>query len=551
MKKVVIKKIIAVLLFVTVIVNVIFMDYRKAYAAGEAMVIELVTTLIGVVMSGMSSAGLAFTFPETESEDDEYNYTSEEYIDVINKANSGETLSNSESAIFLEAAELIEGFYKDVIDDMVSSGVFEESEETKALSYIYGIFGMDNVTRSDVQNALQRYVQYKAALDVNLPNFKIVGSTIAFAKDMINSIFNDISKAVSKYVKKTSNSLVKGKYLNFSYDLMGKTMFNEGSDIVSKINEVKASGKTYILVGSSDGKGIHISFAESPVASASYALACSGYFRTNNTNVVKLKDSSVIYREGNSSVYMYFYDDEGNFIYRGFYSSSSFDISNCCLYYYYGIGFGSSLLERLGLVSLPLSFEYGSVGESGRDTTIPIDDIYAGDDAARPTTVPIDNVDENKVIVNSGIKDIIINEALNGIAGTNAIDATDDRATVWEGTISDAIDNAIEEAEKDTPIEDIGSINTYFDMANYDSPGLSDRFPFCIPFDLIDLIGVFAADPVTPYIEIPFVFERLGIDEKIVIDFSEFETVAEICRWIERIGFIGFLVIKTRNLVKG
>ena len=81
--------------------------------------------------------------------------------------------------------------------------------------------------------------------------------------------------------------------------------------------------------------------------------------------------------------------------------------------------------------------------------------------------------------------------------------------------------------------------------------GLNDKFPFCIPFDLINLVSVLDAEPKTPYWEIPFVFDKVGVDEKIIIDLSKFDTVAEICRWIETFAFCGFLIIKTRGLIRG
>ena len=80
---------------------------------------------------------------------------------------------------------------------------------------------------------------------------------------------------------------------------------------------------------------------------------------------------------------------------------------------------------------------------------------------------------------------------------------------------------------------------------------MASKFPFCIPFDLINAIKVLAADAEAPHFEIPIVNERLGIDESIVVDFEKFESVALICRWTEVVGFIIMLVNRTRGLIKG
>lgn len=81
--------------------------------------------------------------------------------------------------------------------------------------------------------------------------------------------------------------------------------------------------------------------------------------------------------------------------------------------------------------------------------------------------------------------------------------------------------------------------------------GLSNKFPFCIPFDLIDAISMLGAKAEAPKIVIPIVNERLGIDEEIVIDFAQFESVAVVCRTTFSIGFLISLIVLTRKIVKG
>jgi hypothetical protein len=81
------------------------------------------------------------------------------------------------------------------------------------------------------------------------------------------------------------------------------------------------------------------------------------------------------------------------------------------------------------------------------------------------------------------------------------------------------------------------------------------KFPFCIPWDVVDLVSSVSAEKKAPKWELPF---KMGnktfgykVDEKVIIDLSKYETLAVICRWFFRIMFILSLVIITRYLIKG
>lgn len=59
---------------------------------------------------------------------------------------------------------------------------------------------------------------------------------------------------------------------------------------------------------------------------------------------------------------------------------------------------------------------------------------------------------------------------------------------------------------------------------------VTGKFPFCIPTDILALMQVLAHEPETPVFEIPFVLERYGIDEKVVIDLKDFKIISDISR---------------------
>ena len=100
---------------------------------------------------------------------------------------------------------------------------------------------------------------------------------------------------------------------------------------------------------------------------------------------------------------------------------------------------------------------------------------------------------------------------------------------------------------------------------------ISTKFPFCIPYDLIRILGVFVADPVAPVFRIPIStdpsqlepfkgnqtignipedFEPMfEIDEELVIDLSVVPLVQPICYTVFIVGFIVLLIHITPKMI--
>lgn len=118
-------------------------------------------------------------------------------------------------------------------------------------------------------------------------------------------------------------------------------------------------------------------------------------------------------------------------------------------------------------------------------------------------------------------------------------------------------------------------------IADYLNPVITDietpsiileKFPFCIPYDFIRIIGVLAADPVAPVFHIPISThpnnleqfagnETIGeyvspedpmfeIDEEIVIDLSHIPLIQPICYTIFIVGFVILLIKLTPKLIQ-
>ena len=87
-------------------------------------------------------------------------------------------------------------------------------------------------------------------------------------------------------------------------------------------------------------------------------------------------------------------------------------------------------------------------------------------------------------------------------------------------------------------------------------PGLSlpeilfkEKFPFCLPWDLYNLFAGLQTEEEAPRFVVPFKFERLGIDEEIVIDFSDYEEQIKIIRFFTGATFVLALIMISRKLI--
>lgn len=80
---------------------------------------------------------------------------------------------------------------------------------------------------------------------------------------------------------------------------------------------------------------------------------------------------------------------------------------------------------------------------------------------------------------------------------------------------------------------------------------LSKFFPFCIPFDLIHLIQALDADPVAPKWTLKLEPPQFPVEWEVVLDLSEYESLAKIFRTGETLLFVVGLILITRGIIKG
>lgn len=118
----------------------------------------------------------------------------------------------------------------------------------------------------------------------------------------------------------------------------------------------------------------------------------------------------------------------------------------------------------------------------------------------------------------------------------------------YTATLEGAYENQ-EEAEKDH--EGTGSTSINVPSGWVTISGLQDFFPWCIPFDLYNVISIFNASPTAPQFTWKMDFAGRFAPYDINIDLSDWNVVAQIFRAMVVIVFLIFLIIKTRDLIKG
>lgn len=167
-------------------------------------------------------------------------------------------------------------------------------------------------------------------------------------------------------------------------------------------------------------------------------------------------------------------------------------------------------------------------------------------DVAETITIPEGLTDSQSVALDVGATDSMsIQEILQGIL--DAILAGDLAASA---EIVDTADVPVEPEEPDPPVVPV--VPEGLDKLG---AALTSRFPFSIPWDVYKGVTLLAAPPKAPYFEVDFmapIADRVGGwkgSTKIVLDFSEYEIIGQVCRWTSTIGFCLMLASGTKRLI--
>lgn len=130
----------------------------------------------------------------------------------------------------------------------------------------------------------------------------------------------------------------------------------------------------------------------------------------------------------------------------------------------------------------------------------------------------------------------------------NATAVTKESDTRHDGKI-DAYDDVDTYSKKMEPDFDkpLNGVDSDSKKMVYD---LKSFFPFCIPFDFIDLLRAFSAPAQTPKFHYCIKIEKFNVDWNVDLDLTDFNTLAYWCRVFETIIFIFILMKLTSKLIK-
>lgn len=112
---------------------------------------------------------------------------------------------------------------------------------------------------------------------------------------------------------------------------------------------------------------------------------------------------------------------------------------------------------------------------------------------------------------------------------------------VWDN------EGTYEEEEEQNKVPTAGQLDNNIVLVN----GLEDLFPFCIPFDLFEIIDLLNVPAEAPKFNWKMSFAGRVDDYDILIDLTPYNTVAAVFRTMIIIVFLIFLTLKTRDLIRG
>lgn len=130
-------------------------------------------------------------------------------------------------------------------------------------------------------------------------------------------------------------------------------------------------------------------------------------------------------------------------------------------------------------------------------------------------------------------------------------------SVTWDKVIDKTWDNTI-------PVSDVGTIDIpgvipVPSVPDFDTPGtstldfsplylsLQDKFPFSVPFDLINTVKMFESNRVTPVFNVKFDEGLIGGGE-FQINFSKFDKIATLLRFFVLLYFILFLIKISKSM---
>lgn len=110
----------------------------------------------------------------------------------------------------------------------------------------------------------------------------------------------------------------------------------------------------------------------------------------------------------------------------------------------------------------------------------------------------------------------------------------------------------VREYASEKELENEKELDSELDLDKYKmDTGIIAKFPFCVPYDLINMLKKLKRVGEPPRFEIPFTIKSIGVNETIIFDFKDYESVVVIVRWFLLFSFVASLILVTRKLIRG
>lgn len=192
-------------------------------------------------------------------------------------------------------------------------------------------------------------------------------------------------------------------------------------------------------------------------------------------------------------------------------------------------------------VSADMPSSFSSSKSIGNDTNISIPnsksislDSYVGANARSLAQDKTIDLQIGNQAIARPLSDVLTVDGAIPLTQTGALDMP----VVQTGTADLTFDDTISDAIDFSPIKEVGK-------------GLTEVFPFSIPFDFVRGVKLLVAPAVAPKFDIKFDNKYFKGGGHILIDFTQFETWATIIRFFIALSFSVFVVLKTRELIRG
>jgi hypothetical protein len=393
-----------------------------------------------------------------------------------------------------------------------------------------------------------------------------VGTGIAFqTADDIYDLCNGINKYDSSFFDKMKKSIEK----NGSIDSKGK--IHVPSDIVKSFKDFASNTFTdvktdYVNFGDLDGSypsDVDVSQeCKTGLTPSSADFSGSMSFNNYNLKLVNVSGkppfngSSSIYRPGTFECQLYL-DDKLIYWFTTSYLDGKRRKYNYCPVFKDGTiqvkysmdDFGDMYLNT-GLTpsdAINLPYTPGSYAPSGLDGVLNKDgsaDIYTPGnlDSLVGNDVSMPNATDN--VYTPGKTITYPNVANPAVDVSGSLDIPLAKDTAMEGTNEGAMEGTTEgtmEGEWSNVFPPWGEGINFKPVTQ--NLKFADRFPFCLPSDLKNIIEVFNVAPKAPKFTVNIV------TEKIEIDLTQFNVWANIIRFFIAISFVACLIVITRRLI--